>query len=255
MPKKSISNTEPRNRTKLDKNSHSIVNILKSKSKFQIYSLLEMYPEISLNHLCLLLKKKKPTVHGHLKTLIDVGLVAEPHFKSVESDPSLGKSKKNVQAFYSLVENYQDLLKEVDPNPEILDDLSSTVILDQIATSKAISNINIMNLTRVTEFFNKVEKKILKEGKVSEELETLFKSMVGVETDRKGIDRIYSEFTNSFYYFTEEQFHKYRLAYNTFMENFLNTIEFNKTDSKRAKPNYIMSVSIPMKKIIEFLNQ
>lgn len=255
MPKIPINSNKRKIVTPPSKKSNSAFEILKSKSKFQIYSLLEMYPEISLNHLCLLMQKKKPTVHGHLKILIEAGIVAEPTFKSVEGDPERGTTKKNVQAFYSLTENYQDIMNDTDPEPEILDDLSTTMIQNQVATAKAISNINIMNLTRVIEFFNKVEKKIQLEGKVSPEIIAMFESMVGVEPDKDGFDRVYSEFTNSFYYFTEDQFHKYRIAYNTFMEEFLDKIEHENKNSKLAKPNYVMSVSIPMKKIIEFLNQ
>jgi hypothetical protein len=214
-----------------------------------------MYQEISLNQLCTFLKKKKPTIHGHLKTLIEIGLVAEPIFKSVEADNLKGASKKNVQAFYSLAENYNDILNNIDPDPEIIKDMSTKMIQNQIATAKTISNINIMNLYRANEFFSKIENSIEQEGDVSPQISSLLQSMVGVETDESGIERVYSEFSNSFYYFTEKQFHKYRIAYNKFMRNFLNEIYKDEEETKVAKTNYVLSISLPMKKIIEFLNK
>ena len=133
--------------------------------------------------------------------------------------------------------------------------MSTKMIQNQIATAKTISNINIMNLYRANEFFSKIENSIEQEGDVSPQISSLLQSMVGVETDESGIERMYSEFSNSFYYFTEKQFHKYRIAYNKFMRNFLNEIYKDEEETKVAKTNYVLSISLPMKKIIEFLNK
>ena len=60
------------------KESHStsdLIDLFKSKSKFEIYNHLKMFGQLSLTELAEKLGKSKSTIHEHLKPLLQYDLV------------------------------------------------------------------------------------------------------------------------------------------------------------------------------------
>ncbi len=81
--------------------SLSISEILHSKTRFLIYSLLSVYRELSLSQLSKELKRNKSTISHHLKKMMATGLVT----LSKEE-----KSRSNIKAkYYCLVDDADEL--------------------------------------------------------------------------------------------------------------------------------------------------
>ncbi|WP_371802372.1 ArsR family transcriptional regulator [Candidatus Lokiarchaeum ossiferum] len=88
----------------------SISEILHSKTRFLIYSLLSVYKELSLSQLSKELKRNKSTISHHLKKMIASGLVS---LSKEEQSRSNIKSK-----FYCLVDDADDLIGFMHPDDE-----------------------------------------------------------------------------------------------------------------------------------------
>ncbi|MBY8982733.1 MAG: helix-turn-helix transcriptional regulator, partial [Candidatus Lokiarchaeota archaeon] len=56
-------------------NRLELADLLKGKTKFQLYTYLEMYGKLSLTKIAKKLNKSKSTVYEHLKVLHEIGLV------------------------------------------------------------------------------------------------------------------------------------------------------------------------------------
>ncbi|MFX1242175.1 MAG: ArsR family transcriptional regulator, partial [Promethearchaeota archaeon] len=51
------------------------VKLFQNDTRFQMWGLLSMYPELSFSEICKKLEKSKSTVHHHLQKLIEIGLI------------------------------------------------------------------------------------------------------------------------------------------------------------------------------------
>lgn len=100
----------PKNAKSTPSPSLSISEILHSKTRFLIYSLLSVYKELSLSQLSKELKRNKSTVSHHLKKMIASGLV------------SLSKeeqARSNIKAkYYCLVDDADELTRFMHPDEE-----------------------------------------------------------------------------------------------------------------------------------------
>jgi DNA-binding transcriptional ArsR family regulator len=197
----------------------SIVDVLKSDIRFRIFSLLHLYPELSLSDLSKKMCKSKSTMHHHLKELIDSGLIELSHQEKVRG---------NIYAkFYSLKSGYLEKLSETESS---FQNATST----SIEFFKTYLNFAIRTLEHYKNFFEVFE---LREDGIVKLKEIIAPS--------KGF--------SSMAFFSEEQFKKVGILYQEFIKG-VNKIEREENGVKTEKPFYIFTMGLPLKLVIEEMN-
>ncbi len=201
-------------------NEKSIVDVLKSKIRFRIFSLLHLYPELSLSELSKKMNKSKSTIHHHLKELIEYELVELSRQEKVRG---------NILAnFYSLKPGYLERLSETDSE---LDKGTTTTI----EFYNTYLNFAIRTLELYKNYFEMLE---LKEGGI-EHLKEIFKQ---------------SESFSSMLFLSQEQFKKVLILYHEFIKE-VNKIEAEENGVKREKPFYVFTMGLPLKQVIEEMSE
>ena len=92
------------NNSKADESS--VAELLDSEIRFQIFSLLSMYPELSFTELSKKLNKSKSTLHPHLKKLIE-------DLDLIEISKKVRRGGNPAQ-YYSLKPGYEDKTRQLD---------------------------------------------------------------------------------------------------------------------------------------------
>ena len=212
-----------------------VLEILKSKTKFQIYSYLSMYGQLSLTELAQKLKKSKSTIHEHLKPIIKKGLI-ETNKKPVESD-SMIKSK--------VFENIYSLKKNVEEDLDIGYLLGSDKSFEEKAKILVegillMTKINITNLNIQAEFYQKLM------DNFDENLDTVHLLLDGVLEGNEGLISSYIPLSIRKFKLFSEKFNE--ICSVIYSEEFKD-IEIEK------KPIIFMASAMPMKLYFEFLNK
>ncbi|MFW9947643.1 MAG: ArsR family transcriptional regulator, partial [Candidatus Odinarchaeota archaeon] len=188
-------------------NEKSVLDVLKSDVRWSIFSLLNLYPELSFSEISKKINKSKSTTHHHLKELMDFDLIELSRQEKVRG---------NIPAkYYSLKSGYIEKLSETDS--EIEKTTSSTVEF-----YKAYLNFAIRNLEIYKKFF-----KILggREGGL-DYLKELMKKDVGF---------------SSMFFLTEEGYKKVRDLYSEFTKK-VSEIEKEENGIQKEKPYYIFTL-------------
>ncbi len=197
-------------------NEKSVIDILKSKSRFRIFSLLHLYPELSLSELSTKMRKSKSTIHHHLQELIDYDIIEVSHKEKVRGS-ILAK-------YYSLKPGYIEKLAHTDSE------------LDKVTSStfeffKTYLDFVLRTIEIYKKFFEVVEKR---EGGF-EYLKDLFKRDEGF---------------SSLFFLSKDQFKKVRILYNDFCKE-INKIEAEENGLKKEKPFFVLTLGVPLKEVIE----
>lgn len=234
---------------------------LLNKTKFQIFTFLNMYGKLSLTEIAQKLNKSKSTIHGHIKKLKEVNAVNEEK-RPIYTDPKSDKPKvfENVYSINSeFGMEFDDLIPGL--NPEKLTNGQAKVIIDslQFITKMRIANLNIQQ-----QFFEKIAKNFEKEP---EKMKNLTKNIIFglfnpkceiIEDDLDKIPPINVE--NKNFPLISSYLHLSPLQFNMFSEKFgqlcqLFYSEEFKNASSDEKPIIFMATAIPIKNFIEFLNR
>lgn len=195
-----------------------IIEILKSEIRFRIFVLLNLYPELSYSEISQKLKKSKSTIHPHLKKLINLELIEVSREEKVRG---------NIPAkFYSLKKGYLEKLADIDEESSELPVDESTLIFFKTMTNFLIKTMDM---------YYKFVEKMASEGNISMGLKEMRKNKEGF---------------SSMYFFSKEQYMKARDYYHEYNEK-LNELEVEESDLKKERPFFLLSIAIPLKRIIE----
>jgi len=194
------------------KNKQPFFEVLESELRFRIFSLLNIYPELSFSEISRLLNKNKSTLHPHLQKLIEIGVIKVSREEKVR-----GNFTRN---YYSMK---SDVFKEMG-------------ILDEESIDKSIFTVLknwmkfIIKISRLYEkYFNGLE---LEENGIKVLKEILYNQ----------------EALSGMYFFSAEQYKRV----NRLTMDYLQKLEKIQSEIvKEEKPYYVLSLTIPIKQIIE----
>jgi len=194
------------------KNKKQFFELLESELRFRIFSLLNIYPELSFSEISRLLNKNKSTLHPHLQKLIEIGVIKVSREEKVR-----GNFTRN---YYSMK---SDVFKEMG-------------ILDEESIDKSIFTVLknwmkfIIKISRLYEkYFNGLE---LEENGIKVLKEILYNQ----------------EALSGMYFFSAEQYKRV----NRLTMDYLQKLEKIQSEIvKEEKPYYVLSLTIPIKQIIE----
>ena len=140
---------------------------LLTKTKFQIFTFLNMYGKLSLTEIAQKLNKSKSTIHGHIKKMKEAKAIKEEK-RPIFSDPKSNKPKvfENV---YSINPEFGTEFDDLIPglNPEKLNSEQAKVIID---TMLFLTKMRIANLKVQQQFFEKIDNSFAEEPEKMKDL-------------------------------------------------------------------------------------
>ena len=195
-----------------EKNKQPFFEVLESELRFRIFSLLNIYPELSFSEISRLLNKNKSTLHPHLHKLIEIGVIEVSREEKVRG---------NFTRYYYSMKS--DVFKEMG-------------MLGEESIDKSIFTV----LKNWMKF-------IVKIAKLYE------KYFNGLELEENGIkvlkEILYNyEAISGMYFFSAEQ---YKRANRLTLDYLIKLEKIQSELVKEEKPYYILSLTIPIKQIIE----
>ncbi|MHA2394246.1 MAG: winged helix-turn-helix domain-containing protein [Promethearchaeota archaeon] len=235
-----------------------IVDLL-GKTKFQIFSFLNIYGKLSLSEIAQKLKKSKSTIHGHIKKMKKFNVITEEK-RPIYTDPNSDKPKV-FENIYSINPEFETEFNAILPglNLEKLTLEQAKTIIDVMLF---MTKIRIVNLEIQKQFFEKINSNL--EEKPEEMINLtkkltngLFRPQYEISENNSG-DTLSSMVEQSFplisayIYLTPHQFNLFSEKFSQLCQSFY-TEEFKRLSSDE-KPVIFMGTGIPMKNFIEFLN-
>lgn len=234
----------------------NIIDLL-GKTKFQIFSFLNIYGQLSLSEIAQKLNKSKSTIHSHIQKMKEFDVVIEEK-RPIYSDPGSDKPKV-FENIYSINPNFETEFEAILPelNTEDLTAEQAKTILDVMLF---MTKIRIVNLEIQQQFFEKINANL--ENSPKEMINLTKKLIYGLfnpkcdinsEVDSKKSENQEFPLISAYVYLSPRQF-------NLFSEKFTQLCQFFyseefQTLSTNEKPIIFMGTGIPMKNFIDFLNE
>ncbi|MGB5910069.1 MAG: winged helix-turn-helix domain-containing protein [Promethearchaeia archaeon] len=234
---------------------------LLNKTRFQIYTYLNMYGKLSLTEIAEKLNKSKSTIHEHIKKLKEVNGIIEEK-RAIYSDPNSNKPKvfENVYSLNpELSTEFEDFIPGLNPEKPTTDQAKAVInlLLYAIKIRKANLNITQRFFEKVSNNFEKEPEKMINVAK--KVIYGLFRPKYEINdveskiTSKDGSETIEFPALSSYLHLSPRQFNMVSEKYTKFCQLFYSE-EFIKASSNE-KPFIFMVTGIPMKSILEFLNQ
>ncbi|MHA2472648.1 MAG: HTH domain-containing protein [Promethearchaeota archaeon] len=236
-----------------------IVDLL-GKTKFQIYSFLNIYGTLSLSEIAQKLNKSKSTIHGHIQKMKEFDVIIEEK-RPIYSDS--GSTKPKVfENMYSINPGFETefnaILPGLDPESPTLE--QAKTLLDVMLF---MTKIRIVNLEIQQQFFEKINSNL--ENKPEEMINLIKKLIYGlfnpkydIADNGSGGISVNNEsqafpLLSSYMYLSPRQFNLFSERFTQLCQSFYSD-EFQNLSSDE-KPIIFMGTGIPMKNFIEFLNK
>ncbi|MFX0043239.1 MAG: winged helix-turn-helix domain-containing protein [Candidatus Hodarchaeota archaeon] len=233
---------------------------LLNKTRFQIYTYLNMYGKLSLTEISEKLNKSKSTIHEHIKKLKEVNGIIEEK-RAIYSDPNSDKPKvfENV---YSLNPEFSTELEAFIPgfDPEKLTPDQAKAIINLLLF---VTKIRKANLNIAQRFLEKVSKNFKEDP---EKMINIVKQLIyglfipysddvdeSITISKDDLKIIQFPVLSSYLHLSPKQFNLLLERFGQFCQLFYSE-EFIKASSDE-KPYIFMITGIPMKSFLEFLNQ
>ncbi len=250
------------------------IELLVKQTRFSIYMYLEVYRELSLTQLSTYLNKSKSTILENIKVLKEIGFVEGPIPKIVKK-----KGDKNiVEHFYKLHPNYQEKLAILDYNFDYSNGLRREDALTLWETGLEIVKIQKSVCDIQRRFSEKLienhkfkdsdenlneEEKAKKKMKLEKDLKMAYEIINPCKDEdgkcirnEKGNYIFDSEAFNSWDYFTRKQFRVFRERYFKMFEDLQEEFkDEEKYDPNEEKSLYFFSSAMPLKKMLDYLNE
>ena len=194
------------------KNKQPFFEVLESELRFRIFSLLNIYPELSFSEISRLLNKNKSTLHPHLHKLIEIGVIEVSREEKVRG---------NFTKYYYSMKS--DVFEEIGMLGEESIDKSIFIVLK-----------NWMKFI----------------GKISTSYEKYFNDLELDENGMKVLKEILFDYQalSGMYFFSAEQ---YKRVNRLTMDYLMKLEKIQSEIVKEEKPYYVLSLTIPLKQIIE----
>ena len=236
----------------------SAASILKSASKFQLYSYLKLYPELNLNQLADLVNKSKSTVHLHLQKMIENGLVEVSRTEKIRSDREKHYYclSKRVHAPHNFEES------DHAPQQNQLNE-KARYCEEVLPTYQAFTNQQLQYLKLWKLYLNTLEQ-LYSEGKIEEVYNSLSSVKNPENLPEYEAKKQHKEFYNYGNLMSVSFFQPRRaLKFVETTENLHNELEMEQDDEIRDDPETINTLRpiyagltiLPMKHILDFLNK
>ncbi|MFX0008117.1 MAG: ArsR family transcriptional regulator [Candidatus Hermodarchaeota archaeon] len=219
------------------------VKLFQNDTRFQMWGLLSMYPELSFSEICKKLEKSKSTVHHHLQKLIEIGLIEVKREEKVRgSIPAKIYALRNVDsgdnAFVCGIGNK--------PCPSLITGEISGTIDDllSIGIDKTISE-KIIEGEKVIETYSK---------NIHESRFRFYENLSSLDDATEPIKKILKnkEFFNSIIFLSESQYNKVREFVEDFLTKLYEFIESNKKENSASyKPYVFLASAMNLKEILE----
>lgn len=234
---------------------------LLSKTRFQIFTFLNMYGKLSLTEIAQKLNKSKSTIHGHIRKMKDANALIEEK-RPTYSDPNSDKPKvfENV---YTINPEFGTEFEDVIPglNLEKLTVEQAKIILD---TFIFITKMKVANLKIQSQFYKKIENSFETEPEKMRDLtkKLLFgvfnpKCTIGEDTSNTlsqfSIEDKEFPALTIYIHLSPQQFNKFSEKFGDLCKLFLDK-DFTKVAGEE-KPITFMATAMPIKNFIEFLNE
>lgn len=240
------------------RDDRAVMDAIISKTGFQIYSLLEMFTELSLSQLSQKLKKSKSTIAANAKKMIEVGVV-KIEKKQIASEKS---GKINTEHFYKFTSDYQEKLSDLSMDLDHKIGISKESAQEFIKFNQGVIAIQ-KSILDLRKRFNQKMMDYLKEGSEEKTIKILNELIYTQDEQGSFIKDEEGKFIpksgrgfNTWEYYSEEQFPIFKKKYSEFEKKLKE--EFKKmetTESKKEKSILFFGSGIPIKKMLEFINQ
>lgn len=220
-------------KTEKEISSLDVIDIIKNKTKFQIYNLFEIYGKFTLTDLTEKLGKSKSTVFKHLKDFMDVGILQMTQIEKTVKHKCIRENE------YEFSDNYEEILEtSLNPKDDLSKPLSKEAAKVMMEGSMAVSKRIIWFLEQQIEFY----KKLLESGPDEEARNILFDIVHSIK-DKEGKPYIESQQSFRWEYITQADLNRYRKHMKPYQI---------KEMKKGVFPILYLNSSIPIKKIIEY---
>jgi predicted DNA-binding protein YlxM (UPF0122 family) len=234
---------------------------LLNKTRFQIFTYLNIYGKLSLTEIAEKLNKSKSTIHEHIKKLKDVNGIIEEK-RAIYSDPNSDKPKV-FENIYSLnpefSTDFEAFIPGLNPKKPTVD--QAKAILDLLLFSIKIRKANLNTTQR---FLEKVSKNFETEPEFM--MAVVKRLILGLFMPKYEIKQNESEnnikegpesrdypLLSTYVHLSPRQFNMVSEKFNQFCQLFYSE-EF-KSATSDEKPFIFMITGIPIKNLLEFLNQ
>ena len=234
---------------------------LLNKTRFEIYTYLNMYGKLSLTEIAEKLNKSKSTIHEHIKKLKEVNGIIEEK-RAIYSDPNSDKPKvfENVYSLNPEVRtDFDAFIPGLNPEDPTIDQAKAFIDLLLFATKIRKANLNLSQrfLEKVNKDFKKEPEKII--NVVKKLISGLINPKYEIKYDES--DNILKEDSESlefplfstYAHLSPRQFNMVSEKFAQFCQLFYSE-EFIKS-SDEEKPFIFMVTGIPIKSFLEFLKQ
>ncbi|MFX0040923.1 MAG: helix-turn-helix domain-containing protein [Promethearchaeota archaeon] len=234
---------------------------LLNKTRFQIFTYLNIYGKLSLTEIAEKLHKSKSTIHEHIKKLKEVNGIVEEK-RAIYSDPNSDKPKV-FENIYSLNPDFSTELEAFIPglNPKEPTVDQAKAIIDLLLFSIKIRKANLNTAQR---FIEKVSSNFGKDPEktmidVKKLISGLFLPKYEIkknESEKDAKERSNSReypLISTYVHLSPRQFNILSEKFTTFCQLFYSE-EFKRASSNE-KPFIFMTTGIPIKSFLEFLNQ
>lgn len=224
-----------------EKTTLEVLDIIKNKTKFQIYNLFEIYGKFTLTELTEKLGKSKSTVWGHLQTFMELGILKMSQIEKTV------KGKVIKENEYQFTKNYEEVLStNLNPSYDLSQIPSQEAAYQFLEGALAVSKRMSWFFEQAVEFYSK----LLKSGPDEEARKILFEiihtkrdEQGELEVTPKGGPKIESQSFYSWSYITQSDLKRYRKQ----MEG------YKIKEKKEAEyPILYFASSMPIKKMIEY---
>lgn len=204
------------------KSIEAIIDSLTDQTDFEIFMFLIIHNELSLSELTELIDKSKPTIHRHLQTLMDIGLVAESKEELVRG---------NIPAkYYQAIPSNLHEIPRISPNEvEKYSDQQRLnlfyKIQGMISTTTTFANTSINNFI---DYLSEIENK-------KESVDSLLKQ---------------PDLLINLNFLSKEQFMQWQPIYRNYMKDFIDMLKRTEISSPNAEKPYVFFTSVlPFHKI------
>jgi len=234
---------------------------LLNKTRFEIYTYLNMYGKLSLTEIAEKLNKSKSTIHEHIKKLKEVNGIIEEK-RAIYFDPNSDKPKvfENVYSLNPEVRtDFDAFIPGLNPEDPTIDQAKAFIDLLLFATKIRKANLNLSQrfLEKVNKDFKKEPEKII--NVVKKLISGLINPKYEIKYDES--DNILKEDSESlefplfstYAHLSPRQFNMVSEKFAQFCQLFYSE-EFIKS-SDEEKPFIFMVTGIPIKSFLEFLKQ
>ncbi|WP_371802348.1 hypothetical protein [Candidatus Lokiarchaeum ossiferum] len=240
---------------KKSKDEKTPLELLLSKTKFHIYSYLEMYQQLTSADFERLLSKSKSTIHTHLQDLIEIGIIAVPEMRDIKGN-----------MIYRLAEGYNEKIGDFDSDVDFSSpNTSEKDLLKIIQIESAFAKINQANSQYLVDFGKKINE-IAKTGLDSSNL-AMLRDMTKLKRDKKGNlikddkGNSISQFDllSSFNYMSRAEYLIFREEWSHFLNRVRKKYEELRESGDELSQNdekvmLVTTTGMPIKRLLEFLN-